>query len=88
MKIRCKCKNLAIWYYAPSSQGKLESQSYFCDNCVSRGCSCNWDEETQTDDKDEAGRLLPCVEYIFLEEGWDNDRPLDDSDKYSEYDDN
>ncbi len=62
---------------------------YYCDVCVSRGCSCNWDPDTDIEDKDEAGRSLPCCEYDYSEEGYNDDRPFNDSDKYDDdsYDD-
>jgi MoaA/NifB/PqqE/SkfB family radical SAM enzyme len=36
----CDCGKVAVWDYMPgySSGGN----SYRCDNCVSRGCSCNY----------------------------------------------
>lgn len=40
-KEKCDCGNVATWFYAPGG-GSDEGQNYFCDNCVPRGCSCNW----------------------------------------------
>lgn len=33
-KIKCKCGRDAIWSYIPNG-------SFYCDNCVPRGCICN-----------------------------------------------
>jgi hypothetical protein len=83
MKIRCsKCRQLAIWFYAPSFNGKVDSFNYYCDSCVSRGCSCNVDPDTNEECRDESGRLTPCCEYDYSELGYDDDRVLDDSDLY------
>jgi hypothetical protein len=80
MKIRCKCNQLAVWKYAPSDSGG--GYPYFCEDCVSRGCSCNIDPDTDIEYRDEAGRLVPCCEYYYSETGYDNDKVLDDSDLY------
>jgi len=81
MKEKCmKCGALAIWIYMPS-----DGNYNYCDDCVPRGCSCNFscdedanlilDEETNefVQDKDEQGRLLPCCEYDFFEYGIDEE---------------
>lgn len=83
MKIRCECGKLATWMYAPS-----DKDLYQCDDCVSRGCSCNFDLDG-TEELDELGRRFPCCEYDCNEEGFDNDLPLNDSDKFDSdfYDD-
>ena len=71
-KHKCdKCDAMAIWLYMPS-----DSNSYYCDNCIKRGCSCNiiYDdlgEPTEEEFTDERGRLLPCCEYIDNEEGFE-----------------
>lgn len=80
MKIRCKCRQLAVWMYAPSSS--IDLDRYFCEDCVSRGCSCNINPDTNIEDRDSAGRLVPCCEYDYSETGYDNDKVLDDSDLY------
>lgn len=67
------CDKLAVWHYAPSG-----GTGNYCDLCVPRGCSCNVidfddpspDAEQHTDDQH---RLLPCCEYDYNEDGWDND---------------
>ena len=39
-KHKCsKCGKMATWYYLPSTRGR----SFFCDDCVPRGCTCNID---------------------------------------------
>lgn len=60
---------MAVWYYVPSEIDRDER--HFCDNCVQRGCSCNIDPYTGEDMLDELGRLQPCCEYDFSEEGFD-----------------
>lgn len=59
---RCaKCSEMAVWDYMPSDM----DGSYYCDAHVPRGCSCNWDSETQTEILDDDGRQLPCCEYDY-----------------------
>jgi hypothetical protein len=54
----------------PSDGG--DRKRFFCEGCVSRGCSCNIiDQETGDEERDELGRLLPCCEYDYNEEGWE-----------------
>lgn len=36
----CECDKLATWHYDPSSS-REDKDNYFCDDHVSRGCSCN-----------------------------------------------
>ena len=67
---------MAKWYYEPSGKGKIEKQNYYCDDCVNRGCGCNLiidkdGNETDEELKDDKGRLLPCCEYSYSEEGFD-----------------
>ena len=41
-KYKCgTCGALATWNYMPGYEGKTDEDSYLCENCVSRGCSCN-----------------------------------------------
>lgn len=41
-KITCgKCNNLATWYYMPAYSWKRKKDSYYCEEHVPRGCSCN-----------------------------------------------
>jgi hypothetical protein len=70
MLIKCeKCFiRKAVWYYMPS-----DSIGYLCDECVSRGCSCNEDPETHEEYRDDKNRLLPCCEYDYNENGYTND---------------
>lgn len=85
MKLKCiKCNELATWFYMPSDRDK---NYCFCDSCVPRGCDCNllisedlgfiFDEDGPVEEKDEKGRLLPCCEYNFFEEGIDCDEEYD-----------
>ena len=81
MKIRClRCDAMATWVYSPN-----DGDGHYCDACVPRGCSCWWNEELQEFDRDDAGREMPCIEYRECEGGFDNEEPLDASDKWSEY---
>lgn len=71
--ICAKCSNLAVWNYMPG-----EPDDYYCDDCVSRGCSCNYDPETNIEDVDQHGRKLPCCEYDHSLSGFDvADPPVD-----------
>jgi hypothetical protein len=64
----CKCKEDATWFYGPLDDRK---ERYFCDNCIKRGCSCNIiDGIEQTDDM---GRKLPCCEYNYSEDGFEEE---------------
>lgn len=63
---------LAVWYYMPHFQNKAEEENYFCDNCISRGCSCNLIIGSDSEEElDERGRQLPCIEYDYSETGYD-----------------
>lgn len=92
MKELCDCGKMATWIYVPDGWFK-------CDDCVSRGCTCqldledderlpdfnNFDEYNKFKQelrdgtnpfvskhaRDEQGRLLPCVEFFYSEEGFD-----------------
>jgi hypothetical protein len=41
-KMNCKCGKIAVWNYLPATE---VAQTYFCDDCVPRGCTCNWRNE-------------------------------------------
>jgi hypothetical protein len=41
-KEKCACGKMAVYWYMPGYEGKKEEQNYFCDKCVPRGCSCEW----------------------------------------------
>lgn len=66
--IKESCKKMAVWYYMPGRE-----EIYYCDEHVPRGCSCNINPDTDEEDKDELGRLLPCCEYDYSEEGYLNE---------------
>lgn len=36
-KEKCDCGNIATWCYMPGG-----GTDYYCEQCVPRGCSCNW----------------------------------------------
>ena len=73
MKKKClKCNAIAAWVYMPG-----DSNYSYCDNCVPRGCSCNFECDENGNlifDKDgkpiqfldDQGRPLPCCEYDLL----------------------
>ena len=72
-KYKCyKCNNMAVWYYMPAPDS---TNNYYCDTCVSRGCSCNAigfeDDPNMEYYKDQFGRDLPCIEYDYCETGYD-----------------
>ena len=92
-KAKCKCGKLAVWLYMPSNEMN-PGDDMCCDDCVPRGCSCNsypvddnwendnpdnWEQET-----DNQGRLLPCCEWWYDEEGIDLEG--ENPEKWSEYD--
>lgn len=64
------CGEKAVWEYAPS-----DNSHQYCDICVPRGCSCNvidlWDDEATEQHRDDQHRLLPCVEYWYHEDGFE-----------------
>ncbi len=67
----CKCNELAIWMYAPSSDTRKEKDRYYCDDHISRGCDCQIDPNTGIEDTDDMGRKYPCCEYLFDDRGFD-----------------
>jgi hypothetical protein len=67
MKHKCdKCDSIAVWYYEP-----MEADYRYCDACVKRGCGCNINYKTQEEFRDEQGRLFPCCEYGYSEDGFE-----------------
>lgn len=65
MKYLCdQCKTLAVWNYAPGS-----GDTYCCDSCVPRGCSCNLDEDN-IEPLDDLGREYPCCEWDYNPKGF------------------
>lgn len=86
-KYKCKCGKIATWMYGP---GKADDDTFACDDCVPRGCSCNidylpidgnWDNRDESNWKaepeqlDDKGRRWPCCEWFHREEGY-SDEPL------------
>jgi hypothetical protein len=92
-KIKCDCGKDAVWCYMPGyASGE---NSYSCDDCVGRGCTCNmysrnepeggegvdwqwvveegYEPETYWQNIDEKGRVYPCCEYDYEEEGFDEE---------------
>jgi len=77
------CDAVAVWKLAPA-----DSFGEWCDEHVPRGCSCNLiDFEDRRPEApqvtDELGRLLPCIEYDFMPEGFEPGDP-DGPRKYRE----
>jgi len=78
MKVKCNCGKIAVWVYMPG-----KGIWACCDDCVPRGCSCNSiiikpdNELTGTiefsdeQERDNKGRLLPCCEWIYDKDGFD-----------------
>lgn len=60
---KCDCGAPAVWMYAPTS---TRPNPNYCEEHVSRGCSCNIDPTTGVEDTDEQGRLWPCCEYMWI----------------------
>jgi hypothetical protein len=54
--------------------GETKKDDYYCDDHVSRGCSCNllhpFDPNATEEAKDDQGRLLPCCEYTYDDRGF------------------
>jgi hypothetical protein len=72
MKIPCdKCNHHAVWIYGPGGRDEI----YYCEDCVpSRGCECNAKGDDLTNlATDDFGRLLPCCEYQFYDDGIEDD---------------
>ena len=63
------CGRMATWYYCPWHQGDDPKSHYFCDKCVSRGCSCQVDRDTGDVLLDKKGRDLPCIEFTEYPHG-------------------
>lgn len=73
-KIKCDCGAKPRWVYMPGFSNN--SNSFFCDNCVPRGCSCNirpkdgnwenYNEDNWESELDEQGKEYPCCEYEWI----------------------
>lgn len=77
MKQKCfKCGHKAVWYYMPDDRhdepGYNRASKYYCETHVSRGCSCNMNDDG-TQPVDDNGREYPCCEYDYDENGYDED---------------
>jgi hypothetical protein len=66
VKLCRECYKPAVWVYGP------DMRIGYCDEHVYRGCSCNIDPITREEDRDDLGRLMPCCEYLYCENGFDN----------------
>jgi hypothetical protein len=67
IKVRCDVchAKMAQWNYMPGKE-----YNYHCDDCVSRGCSCNIIDDDGNEYTDDLGRLVPCCEYNYQENGY------------------
>jgi hypothetical protein len=68
----CDCGKVAVWDYMPGYSGG--GNSYSCDDCVPRGCSCNY---THILDGDESGTDEPegieGKDFIWIDDDtWTN----------------
>ena len=72
MKKTClKCDKMAVWQYAPGTEHMA-----YCDDCIGRDCSCNYDLDEDCNYLDTQpvglnGRTFPCCEYDYSESGFD-----------------
>lgn len=62
-KFSCiKCGSVATWYYIPCDHDEDEEydikEDFFCDDCVSRGCSCNDESISFDNERDNIDELL------------------------------
>lgn len=57
---------MAVWIYVPADSLK---QAY-CNSCVPRGCSCNFDENG-VEIFGEDGKSQPCCEYLYDKNGFE-----------------
>ncbi len=75
MKELCdKCNTKAVWYYMPDDRPRRTRPRFYCEDHVpSRGCSCNIYGDITECPKDAQGREYPCCEYMYAEEGFDDD---------------
>lgn len=63
-KEKCDCNKVAIYFYMPGYTGKKEEQNYYCEDCVPRGCSCEWNYIEEEDYKPEG---VEGVDWKWLE---------------------
>lgn len=74
MKELCsKCNAKAVWYYMPDDRPRRTNRLYCEEHVPSRGCSCNIYGDVTESPKDAQGREYPCCEYMYAEEGFDDD---------------
>ena len=59
----CDCGKTAVWCYLPGfSSG---DNPHFCDDCVSRGCSCNWNSTLEEYENKPEG--IKDVDYKWID---------------------
>lgn len=70
LKAKCNnCHNMAAWMYMPADR---VNDGFYCDDCIHRGCSCNFDENG-VELLDDNGKPYPCCEYMFSNNGFEVD---------------
>ena len=67
----CSCGNIALWVYLPGFS--FGDNPYFCDDCVNRGCMCNYrfidEEELPNGDEGKDWIWVEVdVAWVFLDE--------------------
>lgn len=72
---KCDCGKKPSWLYMPGHN--QDSNDFYCDDCVPRGCSCNIeprdgdidnsDPDNWYEPVDEQGRRFPCCEFFYLD---------------------
>lgn len=68
-KARCsRCCQAAVWIYGGG--GASGRPWLWCDDHVPRGCDCVTDSATGLPLTDQLGRELPCIEWIYEEDGF------------------
>ena len=74
----CVCCVNDIWWIDLLSEYKIEENSYYCEDHIDRGCSCQLELDQEGNEipdsalKDDQVRELTCCEYDFSEDGFDN----------------
>ena len=70
-KHNCDCGKTAVYLYMPSNS--KDKNPYFCEDCVPRGCSCNW-EHMENEDAIQPPTDGTKWKWIVIEnkEGWEN----------------
>jgi len=76
-KILCDCGKTATWVYLPYSSVKTDSP-YYCDECVPRGCTCNYENILELAYEEATGEEGKDWHWVEKDKTWER---LDDSGK-------